>query len=85
MKINIHRSIVIVYVLVIFMACNKNSTEPSIELNPLLKEEMIRNLSLEPGIRTDSLDLSAGIVWNYSISVTLTNQRHHLIQRNYYG
>ncbi len=55
------------------MACKENPTEMPIELNPLLTEEMVRDINLEPGIRIESLELNAGIIWNYSISVPEIN------------
>jgi dipeptidyl aminopeptidase/acylaminoacyl peptidase len=72
-NIKIYRNIALVIILIIFMACKENPTEMPIELNPLLTEEMVRDINLEPGIRIESLELNAGIIWNYSISVPEIN------------
>ena len=50
-------------------SCKESSTEQPFELNPLLTEEMVNNVSLDPGVRVDSINLKAGIVWDYAISV----------------
>ena len=67
------RTIALVSILTIFIACEENPTEMPIELNPLLTEDMVRDINLEPGMRIESLELNAGIIWNYSISVPEIN------------
>ena len=65
--------IISIIIVILITACQETPTETQIELNPLLTETMVRNVSLEPGIRIDSLDLNGGIMWNYSISVPEIN------------
>ena len=55
--------------MIVITACKENPTVQPFELNPLLIEEMVNNVSLDQGVRTDSFNLKGGIVWNYSISV----------------
>jgi len=70
---NNYWNFILAIIVITFTACKENPTEIPLELNPLLTEEMVRNVGLEPGIRIDSLELNAGIIWNYSISVPEIN------------
>ena len=67
-KINYY-PVLILILLTIFIGCNKNPAEQPFELNALLTEEMVSNVNLDQGVRSDSIILKAGIVWHYSISV----------------
>ena len=69
MNIIINRNILIVSVLLIVIACENNPTESPIELNPLLTEEMVRDVSLDPGIRVGTFNMLGSIDWSYSLSV----------------
>ena len=64
---------ILAIIVITLTTCKENPTEIPLELNLLLTEEMVRNVGLEPGIRTDSLSLKGNIVWNYSISVPEIN------------
>jgi len=67
-KIKINRIVILISVLMIFIACRKSPTEPPIELNPLLTEEMVQNVNLLPGISAGNFNMLGGVDWSYSIS-----------------
>ena len=53
-----------------FIACtNKSPIESEFELSPLITEEMVGNVNLEPGIKIDSLKLKDGRVWKFGLSI----------------
>lgn len=67
MKICINYSLL--FIVIIVAACKENPTEQPFELNALLTEEMVNNVSLDQGVRVDSINLNGGIIWDYAISV----------------
>ena len=64
-----YRNYILVSLVFCIMACKESPTEHPFELNALLTEEMVSNVSLHEGVRIDSINLKGGIVWDYSISV----------------
>jgi len=65
----IFKNVILIFFIIIFTSCNENLTEIPIELNPLLTEEMVRDVSLSPGIRVGTFNILSNINWNYAISV----------------
>ena len=62
---NNYWNFILAIIVITFTACKENPTEVPIELNALLSEEMVRNVSLDPGVRIDTINLKGGYVWNY--------------------
>ena len=54
---------------IVFNSCKQNPTEIPIELNPLLIEEMVRDVSLNPGITVGTFNMLGSVDWNYALSV----------------
>ncbi len=67
--LNIKNHLSILIIIILITTCKKNTSEQPFELNALLTEEMVNNVSLDQGVRVDSFNLVGDIVWNYSISV----------------
>ena len=63
------RNMIIIFISIIFISCRENPTEVPIELNPLLTEEMVRDVSLSPGISVGTFNMLSDIDWNYALSV----------------
>ena len=66
---NIYRNIILASILIIFTACKESPTESQIELNPLLTEEMVRDVSLDPGITVGVINMLGSVDWSYALSV----------------
>ncbi len=65
----IYRNYLLIIILFLIATCKETPTEQTFELNALLTEEMVNDVSLDQGVRADSINLKGGIVWNYAISV----------------
>ena len=59
----------LISILFCITACKESPTEPPIELNPLLTEEMVRDVSLNPGITVGTFNMLGSVDWNYALSV----------------
>ncbi len=66
---NIYKKYLLIIIVFLIAACKDTPTEQTFELNALLTEEMVNDVSLDQGVRADSFNLIGGIVWDYAISV----------------
>lgn len=66
---NYYPAVILIFIVILLTACKKSPAEQPFELNALLTEEMVNDVSLVQGVRVDSFNLKGEIVWDYSISV----------------
>ncbi|MFC1785340.1 dienelactone hydrolase family protein, partial [Candidatus Neomarinimicrobiota bacterium] len=62
-------SFIILFLIMMESCCYDNLLASDLDLNPQLTEKMVQNISLNSGIRTDSLDLKDKSIWKYAISI----------------
>ena len=63
------RYYLLIIAVIVFNSCKQNPTEVPIELNTLLAEEMVRDVSLNPGITVGTFNMLGSVDWNYALSV----------------
>ena len=58
--------------MIVIATCKQEPTEDGMEMEPLT-EDMVNNVSLDQGVRVDSINLDGGRIWKYAISVPRIN------------
>ncbi len=74
----IYRKYLLIIIVIMIAACKENLTEYPFELNALLTEEMVNDVSLDQGVRVSSFSLKGWLIWNYAISVPEINDGYRV-------